>query len=348
MSLELTKNKSNIGSGALNDLVFILYCCVIGQWLLTRRRSVDNQSAISWGAIGNRLAIGRRLVGGCILSVCFWLQKVCNFLEIGRQPIGDWSAISRQLKTVSGLSATVATGRWSVGNQSATCRQPVGDHQKPFYDRFGRREVSLAATKTSLRPNRPCNRLQPVGDQSPTSLQPPCNLPATTLNFGRKEVADQLQAMCDRGLREYWWLEWSDSGVDIKTHNVGNGIMRYQLLTHWGRVTHICVSKLTIIGSDNGSAPGQRQAIIWTNAGMLLIGPLRTNFSEIFIEIYIFSFKKMLLKMSSGICRPFCLCLNVLSTDILSWLKCWKLTAEPKWTQPRKQYDRPTLHSLDM
>ena len=121
-------------------------------------------------------------------------------MEICRQPIGDCSAISRLLKTVSGLSATAATSRRSVDNQSATCRQPVGDHQTPFYDRFGRREVSLAATKTSLRPNRPCNLLQPVANQSLTSLQPPCNLPATTRNFGRKEVADRLQAMCDRGL----------------------------------------------------------------------------------------------------------------------------------------------------
>ena len=71
-------------------------------------------------------------------------------------------------------------------------------------------------------------------------------------------------------------------------------------LTHWGRVTHICVSKLTIIGSDNGLSPGRRQAIIWTNDGIVLIGPLRTNFSEILIEIYTFSFKKMHFKMSSG------------------------------------------------
>ena len=55
----------------------------------------------------------------------------------------------------------------------------------------------------------------------------------------------------------------------------------YMYLTHWGRVTHICVVKLTIIGSDNGLSPGRRQAIIWTNAGILLIGPLGTNFSEI-------------------------------------------------------------------
>ena len=60
--------------------------------------------------------------------------------------------------------------------------------------------------------------------------------------------------------------------------------------THWGQVTHICVSKLTIIGSDNGLSPGRRQAIIWTNAGILLMRPLGTNFSEILIEIYIYIF----------------------------------------------------------
>ena len=73
-----------------------------------------------------------------------------------------------------------------------------------------------------------------------------------------------------------------------------------ELLTHWGRVTHICVGKLTNIGSDNGLSPGRRQAIIWTNAEILLIGPAGTIFSEILIEIHTFSFKKMHLKMSSG------------------------------------------------
>ena len=88
------------------------------------------------------------------------------------------------------------------------------------------------------------------------------------------------------------------------------------VLTHWGCVTHICVSKLTIIGSDNDLSPGRRQAIICPNAGMLLIGPLGTNFSEIMIEIYIFSLKKMHLKMSSGKWRPSCLSLNVLKGSI--------------------------------
>ena len=59
-------------------------------------------------------------------------------------------------------------------------------------------------------------------------------------------------------------------------------------LTHWGRVTHICVSKITIIGSDNGLSPGRRQAIIWTSVDILLIWPLGTNFNEISIEIYTF------------------------------------------------------------
>ena len=91
-----------------------------------------------------------------------------------------------------------------------------------------------------------------------------------------------------------------------------------QLLTHWGRVTHKCVSKLAIIGSDNGFSPHRRQAIIWTNAGLLLIGPLGTNFSEILIEILTCSFKKMCLKVSSAKRRPFCLGLNVLIKAQLS------------------------------
>ena len=84
-------------------------------------------------------------------------------------------------------------------------------------------------------------------------------------------------------------------------------------LTHWGRVTHICVGTNTNIGSDNGLSPGRRQSIIWTNDGILLIGPLGTNFSDIFIEILAFSLKKMRLKVSSAKWRPFCLGLNVLT-----------------------------------
>ena len=103
-------------------------------------------------------------------------------------------------------------------------------------------------------------------------------------------------------------------------------------LTHWGRVTHICVSKLTIIGSDNGLSPSRCQAIIWTNSGILLSGTLWINFSGIVSEIHTFSLKKMHLKMSSVKCRPFCLGLNVLTkiSSVLhqKWSK-WPLLVQP-------------------
>ena len=92
---------------------------------------------------------------------------------------------------------------------------------------------------------------------------------------------------------------------------------RYQWVkTHWGRVTHICVSKININASDNGLSPGRRQAIIWTNADLLSIGRLETIFSETLIQSRSFSFKKMHLKMSSVKSHLFCLGLNVLIKSI--------------------------------
>ena len=56
--------------------------------------------------------------------------------------------------------------------------------------------------------------------------------------------------------------------------------------------------KMTMISSDNGLAPEHRQTIFWTNTGILLIGPLGTNFSEILIEIQAFSLNIIRLKMT--------------------------------------------------
>ena len=91
------------------------------------------------------------------------------------------------------------------------------------------------------------------------------------------------------------------------------------VLTYWGRVTHTCIGKLTIIGSGNGLSPGRQQAIIWTSTVMLLTRALGTNFSEISIGIQTFSFQKMHLKMSFAKWRHICLSLSVLSneTDIM-------------------------------
>ena len=115
--------------------------------------------------------------------------------------------------------------------------------------------------------------------------------------------------------------------VRITLHTLSPPLwIRRCVLTHWGRVTHQCVGNLTIIGSDNGLSPGRRQAITWTNVGILLIRPLATNFSERLIEIHTFSFKKIHLKMWSGKWRPFFLCLNVLRQ--LSWGPCLPHTVQ--------------------
>ena len=98
-------------------------------------------------------------------------------------------------------------------------------------------------------------------------------------------------------------------------------------------MTQICVGNLTTIGSDNGLSPGRRQAIIWTNAGILLIGHPGTNLGEILIEIHTFSFKIIHLKMSSGKWRPSCLGLNVLRNrhGRKSYKGCFRPNRLPCW-----------------
>ena len=111
----------------------------------------------------------------------------------------------------------------------------------------------------------------------------------------------------------HWFCVMDDTQMVVKPSAKPRMTASVDALTHWGPVTHICVSKVTIIGSDNGLSPGRRQAIIWTNAGILLIRTLGTKFSEILSEIHAFSLKKMHLKISSAKWRPFCLGLNVLN-----------------------------------
>ena len=114
-------------------------------------------------------------------------------------------------------------------------------------------------------------------------------------------------------------------------------------LTHCGRVTHISISNLTIIGSDNGLVPDWRQAIIWTNAGILLIRTLGTNFSEILGKIYAFSFKKMHSKMSSEKWWQICLGLNVLSPVALPY---WDLNKVDKIMHFQMVYLRRKLYFI--
>ena len=94
--------------------------------------------------------------------------------------------------------------------------------------------------------------------------------------------------------------------------NDGQNLARYRGLNHWGPVMNICVSKLTIIGSDISLSPGRRHAIIWTNARILLIRTQGINFSELLSETFTFLFKKLHLKISSAQWRLFCLGASVL------------------------------------
>ena len=88
-------------------------------------------------------------------------------------------------------------------------------------------------------------------------------------------------------------------------------------LTQWGRVTHICVSNLTIIGSDNGLSHGRCLAIIWTNAGILLIEPLGTNLSAISIVVCILenAFENVVCDMAAILSRPQCVYYVVLAWE---------------------------------
>ena len=124
--------------------------------------------------------------------------------------------------------------------------------------------------------------------------------------------------------RVQYWYSWVTFIWYYECINWKNGCC---ISTHCGRVMHICISKQTIIGSDNGLSTGRRQSIIWTNAGILLIGPLGTKFNEILIEIHTFSFKKMHLQLSSGKWRPFCLGLNVLTINPTDQAR------SPNWTE---------------
>ena len=92
---------------------------------------------------------------------------------------------------------------------------------------------------------------------------------------------------------------------ELKLHTALD-IICLHALTHfpWCRI-YASVNRVSI-GSDNGLSPARRQAITWNNAGLLSIAPLRTSFSEIWIQILNFALKKMRQKMLSAKWRHLC------------------------------------------
>ena len=105
-------------------------------------------------------------------------------------------------------------------------------------------------------------------------------------------VAPEFATLTTSVAGDHWWQQFRQN-YDISV-SVALVPSEVAILTHWDRVTHICVSKIIIIGPDNGLSPGQCQAIIWTNAGILLIRTF--HFSGILSEIHTVSFQKMHLK----------------------------------------------------
>ena len=100
--------------------------------------------------------------------------------------------------------------------------------------------------------------------------------------IGRSQLSNPSDLPCSIGHLETnaneIWSEikiFSFKEINLKCSLLNGGhficfnLFHLSASTHWGRVTHICVSKLVIIGSDNGLSPDQRQAIIWTNDGKL-------------------------------------------------------------------------------
>ena len=118
----------------------------------------------------------------------------------------------------------------------------------------------------------------------------------------------------------HFWHSWSQFFIFAWDVTAG-GILRTGVL--------IC-----LVGSDNGLAPIWCQAITWTNDDSS-IGPLGTQFSEIWIKVWRFSFNKIHLKMLSAEWQPFCSIWNVLM--ICHW-SAW--LCESYWVAAGIHYSR--------
>ena len=142
--------------------------------VVDRRKSAGDHLGSDRQPIGDRSATGSwAFVFDCRNSATLW------------RSVGNRSAISRRLKTVSGLSATAATGRRSVGNQSATTKNLS--------------TIDLVAERFHLQqPKPPCDQIVPTTfcNRSATSRRPPRNHPATSLRPPEILVARRSPTCC--------------------------------------------------------------------------------------------------------------------------------------------------------
>ena len=106
----------------------------------------------------------------------------------------------------------------------------------------------------------------------------------------------------------------SDNGLDCWVSIYNGSYSNYRaslILTHWGPVTHICVSKVIIIGSDNGLLPGRRQSHYlnqcWNIVNWTLRNKLQWNINgNQYIFIQENAFENVVCELTAILSRPQC------------------------------------------
>ena len=97
-----------------------------------------------------------------------------------------------------------------------------------------------------------------------------------------------------------------------QSKGIGDRVWSFQLLGHTSSDINFwfCSGFVVVDFCQTLAWPfGRRQAIIWTSAEILLIGPLGTNSSEILIGIQTFSFKKN--PFENVVCEMASICLGL-------------------------------------
>ena len=183
MSLELTENKSNIGSGALNDLG--VNRTVIVDPSAISRQSVDDQLGSDQQPIGDRSATGWRLYLERLFMIAETLQLFGDRSATDRRLVGDQPATKNCVGIVCNRC-----------NWSAISRQPVGDLSATTKNLS---TIDLVAERFHFQQTKPpCDQIVPATfcNRSPTSRPPPCNHPANFLRPLEILVASRSPTGC--------------------------------------------------------------------------------------------------------------------------------------------------------
>ena len=203
MSLELTENKSNIGSGALNDLG--VNRTVIVDPSAISRQSVDDQLGSDQQPIGDRSATGWRLYLERLFMIAETLQLFGDRSATDRRLVGDQPATKNCVGIVCNRCNWSAISRQPVGDLSATCRRPPKTFLRSIWSQrgFTSSKQNLPATKSSLQPSATGRR--PVAHLLAITLQTSCDHSKFWSQAGRRPVASYVWP----GLKQSWgwWFE---------------------------------------------------------------------------------------------------------------------------------------------